>query len=378
MPNDYDALSKRIRRKVYSSTEELKKDFAEGLAAIARQPSVDRGLENQTIADVQGGTTLGVGDTAATQVSDVLVQNPQPGLPKNVGSGLLTRRQSRIRSDTRVLAAKVLADAGPGDTEVSVMIVGATPVKGRDDQTGIQVVADASGGLQDSVGTIEGKQMMAKMTGQPIVTAGSTGIQPLTAGQTVHVAVTTQHEDTTTWTTRSRKNKPTVVSVQKVETAALVNGLACAGSGICVILLEAPADETFSDQNYPDGSDWVFVSPFDAQHAGQPWAVFVLGPEPSGTLDRNNGDYSYYDFGVVGPAGEVTFTGIPWSVVFGTNQFSEVNGDPMAQVWKYFLVKGCAVGQSVNFGSVSLNYSWSDPSIHRNWNLIDTDFPIPL
>jgi hypothetical protein len=258
------------------------------------------------------------------------------------------------------------------------MIVGATPVKGRDDQTGIQVVADASGGLQDSVGTIEGKQMMAKMTGQPIVTAGSTGIQPLTAGQTVHVAVTTQHEDTTTWTTRSRKNKPTVVSVQKVETAALVNGLACAGSGICVILLEAPADETFSDQNYPDGSDWVFVSPFDAQHAGQPWAVFVLGPEPSGTLDRNNGDYSYYDFGVVGPAGEVTFTGIPWSVVFGTNQFSEVNGDPMAQVWKYFLVKGCAVGQSVNFGSVSLNYSWSDPSIHRNWNLIDTDFPIPL
>lgn len=379
MPNDYDALSKRIRRKVYSSTEELAKDVADGMSAIARQPLNDRGLENKTIADVQGGTTLGVGDPSASHISDYLVQNSQPGNPKDVGSGLLTRRQSRIRINTRVLAAKVLETAEAGATEVSVMIVGATPVKGTDAATGIEIVANASGGLQDSVVDITGKQMMALMTGQPIVAAGANGIQPITAGKTVQVALTEQYEDTTTWTRRNKKNKPVVTSVLKSETAALVNGLAVSGSGpFCEIIVEAPADNTFTDANYPDGDDWVFTSQFDAQHAGQPWAVFVLGPQASGTLDRNAGDFSYYDAGVVGPAGEVSFTGIPWSYAFANNFYTQVVTDPAAQVYLYVLIKGCADGQSVNFGSVSMNYAWIDASVKRTWNLVDTNFPIPL
>lgn len=376
MPNDYDALAKRIRRKVYTSTEELAKDFADGLAAIARQPSVDRGLENQTIADVQGGVTLGVGDTAATQTSDYLVQNPQPGQPRNVGSGLLTRRQSRIRTDTRVLAAKVLEDAGAGSTEVSVMIVGATPVKGQDATTGIEVVADANAGLQDSISDIIGKQMMAKVTGQPIVAAGATGIQPLTAGMTVSVAVNTQHEDTTTWTRRNRKNLPTVVSVQKCETACLVNGLACTGT-VCVPYLSE--DHYFDKTIDPvDGDDWNYVSNIDPADEGRAWAVIEFSSDiPNGTLDRNNGDFTYYAYGVVGPGGSVTFTGVPYTTVLGLDHFyfdlnTLLYPEPN---YRWALLVGCNVGQNVNFGQFTPNDA---DGRGKSWVVTDSNFPDPL
>lgn len=379
MPNDYDALSKRIRRKVYSSTDELAKDVASGLAAIARQPEVDRGIKDQTIADVQGGTTLGVGDNSASNPSAYLVQNPQSGLPKDVSSGLRTRRQSRIMSNTRLYSAKVLETASAGATEVSVMIVGSEPVKGQDADTGIQTVADANAPLQSGVDSIVGQQMMAKMTGQPIV-SGGTGIHPIQQGTTVVVAVNTQHEVTTIWTRRDRKNLPTVTNALKCNTACLVNGLACAGKGVCVVFQDFPNDNTFTDANYPNGSDWVFDnSAFDSTYAGRPWGVMVVGTgHASGTLDRDAGSFSYYASGVVGPAGEVSFTGIPWSYAFTNNFYTQVVSDPTAQVYLYMFVIGCATGQSVDFGSASVNYAWVDPSVKRTWQFKDSNFPIPL
>lgn len=362
MPSDYDALSKRIRRKVYGSTEELAKDFADGLAAIARQPSVDRGLQDATIADVQGGTTLGVGDPAAGHVSAYLVQNAQPGQPTNVGSGLLTRRQSRIRNHTRVLAAKVVTAAGAGDTEVEVVIVGADPVKGQDDYTGIQVVANASGGLDDSVDSIIGKRMMAKMTGQPIVTAGSTGIQPLTAGMTVAVTLTEQYEDTTTWTRRNRKNLPVVTSVKQCDSACLVNGLACTGT-ICNPVI----DEFFGFPETPDpvdGQDWTYNTGNQFE-VGRPWVVVEMGNvNPSGALTL--ADVIVYDSGVIPVGGLVPFSGIPYSVPLSNNRFY----DPLAKpdgylTYGYYVIVGCVD----DYGFISFSGPQGDPSQERSWTL---------
>lgn len=383
MPESYDSLAKRLRRKVYKPDEagQLAKDFVEGMAAISRQPEVERGLKSTTIADVQGGTTLGVGDPAATHVSDVLVQNPNPGLPHNVGSGLSTRRQSRIRTVTRVLPAKIMEDVSPGQQDVSVTIVADEPGKAIDPTTGIEVVGEAAGEIANGVSSIVGLQITAKMTGQPVVSAGSTGIQPISAGKTVQVALNESYEDTTTWTRRGRKNLPVITPVLKSRSAVLVNGFAQIGEGgICVIFYDAPNDNLFTDARYPDGDDWVWDgSVLDSSYAGRPWGAFVIGTDqPSGTVDMRSAIYPYYDYGVVDGSGGVTFTGIPWSFAFANNYYSEVTSNPLAQVFLFFFAVGCATGQNVNFGPATLNYAWADASLHRTWNVIDSNFPIPL
>lgn len=378
MPNNLDSIIARLQSKDYGTDNNaLAADITAGIAALARQPQIDRGLKDQTLADVQGGTSLGVGEPSAGKISDYLIQNPQPGIPRDIGSGLRTRRQTRIETRTRVLPGKVMEAASPGYSTVRVSVVGMTTGKTSDPITGIEIVDNLVSPLASSVADIQGTEFDAAMTGQPIVSAGSTGIQPVAAGRTVDVAVSEQWEVTTTHTKRHRKSLPVVTRVLKNQSAALVNGLASLGR-VCTIVYDAPNDNTFSDISYPDGDDWIFSNPLDASNAGQPWAVFVLGPEPSGTLDHNLGDFAYYDYGVVGPAGEVTFTGIPWSYAFANNFFSRVTSDQFAQVYSFFFIKGCAQGQVVNFGSAGLNYSWTDPSLYRTWNLIDTDFPIAL
>lgn len=369
MANDYDALAKRIRRKVYASTEELANDFADGLSAIARQPSTDRGIQDQTIADVQGGTTMGVGDPAASHVSDYLVQNPQMGEPRDTGSGLRTRRQTRIRTDTRVLAAKVVESAVAGATEVEVIIVGATPVKGTDAVTGMDIVADASGGLQDSVADMIGKQMAAKVTGQPIVAAGATGIQPIDAGTTVSVAVNTQYEDTTTWTKRGRKNLPVVVSVKKCETACLVNGLACAGT-VCV-----PVNDEFhgfvETADPLDGQDWTY-SAGNVYEVGRPWIVIQLGNlYPSGALVLGV-DVFAYDSGTIPVGGLVPFAGIPYSVPLGSGEFYDpISKPPGYMAYGYYVIIGCTNDDGNNYGTLTFGGPQGDPTQDRTWTLTD-------
>lgn len=378
MAESYESLARKLRRKVYSSPEELAKDVSDGLASISRQPSIERGVNRDVIADVQGGVSLGVGDQAATHVSDYLVQNQQPGLPPDVGSGLKVRRQTRIRTTTRVLAAKVVTDASPGDEEVEVVIVGSEPVKTTDPVTGIEIVDNASGQLDQPVDDMIGKRMMVKMTGQPIVTDGSEGIQPILAGRTVSIALNEQFEDTSSWTKRGRKNIPVITSVKKCETGCLVNGLACVGT-VC-----NPEGVDYHYFTQDSGNDWGYNNDgLDPNMEGRPWCVIELIQDGSigTTIDRNNGDFAYYDYGVVGPGGTISFTGVLYSHVAGLNHFWEDNtGTVHAFNPPYFWVVmvGCAQGQSVNFGKAepiaNPGNGWPDTS----FNVIDSNFPIPL
>lgn len=378
MAESYESLARKLRRKVYSSPEELAKDVSDGLASISRQPSIERGVNRDVIADVQGGVNLGVGDPSATHVSDYLVQNQQPGIPPDVGSGLRVRCQTRIRTTTRVLAAKVVADANPGDEEVEVVIVGSEPVKTTDPVTGIEIVDNASGQLEEPVDDMIGKRMMVRMTGQPIVTDGSEGIQPITAGRTVSVALNEQFEDTTSWTKRGRKNIPVITSVRKCETGCLVNGLACVGT-VC-----NPADVAYHYFTQDSGTDWVYNNDgLDPSYEGRPWCVIELIQDGSigTTIDRANGDFAYYDYGIVDPGGTITFTGVPYSYAAGLNQFWEDNsGIGQAFVPPYFWVVliGCAQGQSVNFGQVAPTAIPGGGWPETIFNVIDSNFPLPL
>jgi len=365
-----DALVAKITSKDYKDVDELAKDFSDGLASIARQPGIERGLNDNTIADVQGGTSLGVGDPSAGHISDYLVQNPQPGVANNVGSGLQTRRQTRIETDTKTLPAIVMVDAVAGDTTVRVKVAGDGVTKATDGTTGIEVVGNLTVG--------DGTEYDASITGQPIVNDGETGIQPIAAGRTVNIVLAKQYEVTSTNTKRFRKNVPVVQRVLKSCTACLVNGFACKGV-LCVPFLQEASQFVFTDQFYPDGSDWVVDGPGlgNTSAAGRPWAVFEIGTSVvDGVLDRNLGQITYYDYGVVDGSGNITFTGIPWSVPSSANHYSEVFLDPNAQIYFYFLVIGCANGQSVTFGDVSISASYSSQS--GSWTVIDSDFPVPL
>lgn len=223
-----DAVSRRIRRQVYTDPNELAREIAYGLSQLSRQPSFVRGLSRDTIADIQGGTTLGVGDTSAANLSDVLVQNPQPGIPRNIGSGLRTRRQARIESRVRDVPCMVTANASAGDSTVEIKIVANVPFKSSDANTKIQTVGDplqefADAGMEPN--DLTGEELTAAVTGSPFVTPGDAGIQPPVIGQTLYVTLAEQWQVETTWTKRYRKNLPVVVRILKSRTATITNGL---------------------------------------------------------------------------------------------------------------------------------------------------------
>lgn len=229
MAQSIDNVVARILGRAYGNDpNELAREIADGLSALSRQPSFTRGLSRDTIADIQGGTTLGVGDPSAGNISDVLVQNPQPGIARDIGSGLRTRRQSRIEVRTRDCPAIVTVAASGGDTEVSVKIVGTGTVKATDSITGIEVVGDPLANLVES-GTshedVTGLEMTASTTGTAFVNVGDNGLQPPVAGQTIFVTLSEQWEVATVWTNRYRKNIPVVTRVLKSRTATITNGL---------------------------------------------------------------------------------------------------------------------------------------------------------
>jgi hypothetical protein len=223
-----DAVNKRIGSRVYTDPNELAKEITAGLSALARQPSFVRGLSRDTIADVQGGTTLGVGDPSAANLSDVLVQNPQAGIPRDIGSGLRTRRQARVESKVRDVPAMVTVTATAGASSVSVKIVGNGVTKSSDSATGIQTVGDPLSDLASAgmvVANVVGEDMTASTSGSPFVTSGSAGLQPPLAGQTIFITLAEQWEVVTTWTKRFRKNLPVVTRTLKSRTATITNGL---------------------------------------------------------------------------------------------------------------------------------------------------------
>jgi hypothetical protein len=212
-----DAVTKRITGRTYTDPNELAREMAYGLAALSRQPSFVRGLSRDTIADIQGGTTLGVGDNSAANLSDVLVQNPQPGIPRDIGSGLRTRRQARIESKVRTVPCIVTANASAGSSTVQVKIVANGVTKSQDAATGIQTVGDPLSDL--------GEEVTASTSGSPFVTPGDAGIQPPVIGQTLYIELAEQWESTTSWTKRFRKNHPVVVKVLKSRSFVITNGL---------------------------------------------------------------------------------------------------------------------------------------------------------
>ena len=359
-------LAAALQTKVYANTQELADDFIRGLTGLANQPSLERGLRNRIITDIQGGTTLGVGDTGATNDSDGLVQNPQPGIPMDVGSGLRTRRQARVESRTRTLPATVVTAAQAGDTTVRVRIASTGTTKGQDSLTKIETVGNLD--------MAEGVEYDAAMTGQPIVIEGGNGIQPIEAGRTVQVVLTENYEVTTTHTVRQRKNIPVVTRVLKSSSAALVNGFACKGT-VCVPQFDFAPNFTLIPPDIGSGADWEMTTVFDTD-VGKAWGVLILPADyPSGTIDMNS--YGYYSYGVVPSGGVLPFTGITQAYADANSQWTVLNAAESNIPYIFALMVGCNQGQVVDFGTIT--QVGDQPGFPaREWTITDSNFPDPL
>lgn len=223
-----DKAVARIRGMTYANPNDLAREVSAALSSIARQPSFVRGLEKGVVADVQGGTTLGVGDPSATYLSSYLVQNPQTGLPSKVGT-LQTRRQSRVEMLTRECPGIVTVGASAGDRTLHVRVTATGPYKTTDQTTGVEVAGDPLANLAASgtnADNVTGKDYVATVTGQDFVTPGHEGWQPPTVGQTVPVTISQQWEVTTTWTLRTRTWVPVVTRKLVSDTATVKNGMA--------------------------------------------------------------------------------------------------------------------------------------------------------
>lgn len=361
-----DNLIARLNGKVYMSVDELAADVAAGLSAVAGSQSVSRGLKDDIITDVQGGTTLGVGDTGATNDSDGLVQNQQPGIPMDVGSGLRTRRQARVESRTRTLPATVVVAAEAGDTTVRVRIASTGVTKGQDSLTQIETVGDLD--------MAQGVEYDAAMTGQPIVIEGGNGIQPIEAGRTVQVVLTENYEVVATHTVRQRKNIPVVTRVLKSTSAALVNGFACKGT-VCVPQFDFAPNFTLIPPDIGSGADWEMTTVFDTD-VGKAWGVLILPADyPSGTIDMNS--YGYYSYGVVPSGGVLPFTGITQAYADANSQWTILNAAESNIPYIFALMVGCNQGQVVDFGTIT--QVGDQPGFPaREWVITDSNFPDPL
>lgn len=223
MPQDFDSLVARLRTHLYASMDELQRDVSAALSALADQPSLLRGLKKDIVADVQGGTTLGVGDPFAGLPSDYLVQNPA-GHPTDVGGGLLTRRQTRVEARIRRLPATVTQNATFGQQQIEVSIVAQNPAITTDPVTGVQISGDPMAGLAPA-SPLGGEPGTVDVTGQPFVHPRNSGVQPVTAGQSIDVTMAETYQADTTWTSKNggRTWTPNVVRTNKETVPSIVN-----------------------------------------------------------------------------------------------------------------------------------------------------------
>jgi hypothetical protein len=218
-----DSIVARIKGRSFTDTNALAREMASAISALARQPSFARGIARNEIADVQGGTTLGVGDPSAGHPSSYLVQNPQTGLPPSVGGGLYARRQTRIEIKTHYLPAMVMSDVAAGATSFTARVKGDEPKKSTDPVTGVEIVGDALSGMTASPGSFVGNQYTVSTSGLPFAASG-TGLVPPNAGDTIQITLAQQWEVATTWTKRNKKWVPVTTRVLKSETAHVANG----------------------------------------------------------------------------------------------------------------------------------------------------------
>lgn len=225
-----EAVSARLRSSRWD-TGELANALAVAIASVAKQPTFKRGLHDDVIAGVEGGTTLSATDNSAGRQS-VGLQIPQRMFMMKHGS-IATRMQARVDIDTRTVPAKVLSVDGTGpDAVMTVAVAGTKPLTTWDSIAQSKVPTDPLSDLAQDSSYLEQNGVVKEVTlsGLSFQTGDEAGTKLPEVGQTIMVTLASQQEKRTIWVNHRGVNSPRVFSVPESEvvpTVTAVNGLCC-------------------------------------------------------------------------------------------------------------------------------------------------------
>lgn len=224
-----DTLVARLRSSNWVDLNDLANCMANVVSGVVKQPTFNRGLHDNVIADTNGGTTLAVGDNSAAKDS-VSLAVPQRMLLQKQGA-VATRQQARAEMVTKTVPAVVLVSHSDGRIEVA--LTGTKPKTSIDPLTGNLTSGNPISDVRaDPADLASGDVMTVTLAGGPFILTDVHGTELPTVGQTVMVSVSEQSEKRTFWVNRSRRNFPRVLPGTTTSTdATLVNGLCCHKEG---------------------------------------------------------------------------------------------------------------------------------------------------
>lgn len=224
-----DTLVARLRSSNWTEPNDLAQIMASTISAIVKQPTFNRGLHDNTIADQHGGTLLSTSDNSAGRQSSSLQVPAKMHLQKH--GAVSTRQQARVDIQIKSVPAVVLG-AGT-DGVVQVALVGSQPKSYTDPLSGQMVAGDPIGDAYTDPVDLDGTSNVTETTlaGNPFILTDVDGTELPARGQTTMVTVAEQSEKRTIWVNHNRRNFPRVTSQPVSSSTTMVNGLCCHHEG---------------------------------------------------------------------------------------------------------------------------------------------------
>lgn len=232
MPSDYAALDSLVAQLRNANNDwsvgDLANMMGNVLSSIIKQPTFNRGLHDDVIADANGGTKLSTTDNSAGWQSTPL-QLPQRMHLRKEGT-VATRSQARALVQTRTVSAKVISTS---EGSVRLALSGNRPKVNSASFTDTTKAGDPMNDMSQDSGYLEsyGDVMDVTLAGNPFITTDVDGTEYPTEGQTVLVSIAEEKEMRTIWHNRNGRNFPRVTENTSSYAATMVNGLCCHHEG---------------------------------------------------------------------------------------------------------------------------------------------------
>lgn len=233
-PSSPDAISAMLRAGKWDSVQSLASAIADAMQGYFKHQTSQRGLKNDELVGVEGGTNLSVTDQSAARTSISL--QPRQLLRRRKQGAVDMRWQKRADILTRTVPAMVVAVNGEGaDATITVKLVGDVPKVYVDPTTKQLQTGSPMGDMSlasDQMAETNATEKTLSLTGIPFVAESEAGPAVPVAGQTVFVTLSQSNTKRTVIIGRNGENQPRVINYPGSEEAVMLNGLCCQdGSG---------------------------------------------------------------------------------------------------------------------------------------------------
>lgn len=232
-PSSPDAISAMLRSGKWDSVQSLANAIADAMQGYFKHQTSQRGLKNDEVVGMEGGTKLSVTDQSASRKSISL--QPRQLLRRRKQGAVDMRWQKRADILTRTVPAMVVAVNGEGaDATATVKLVGDTP-KTYTDPTTKQLQSGSPMGdislASDQMAETNSTEMTLSLSGIPFAATDAAGPALPVAGQTVMVTLSQQNTKRTVIIGRNGENQPRVINYPGNEEAVMINGICCQDAG---------------------------------------------------------------------------------------------------------------------------------------------------